>query len=67
MAASPQTDPGQPLVDRQANDKVTVRAVRPSTALKIDGRVEEEVYASSRAKVGRNIIHTPFSQSITSM
>jgi hypothetical protein len=48
VAATPQTDPEQALVGRQANDKVTVRAVRLDTPLKIDGRLEEEVYASPR-------------------
>ena len=33
------------IVERTANDRVTVRAVRLDTPLKVDGRLDEEIYA----------------------
>ncbi len=33
------------VVERTANDRVTVRAVRLNTPLKVDGRLDEEIYA----------------------
>lgn len=45
-AAAPQRGAGPTLVERTANDKVTVRAVRVDRPLRIDGRLDEEVYAS---------------------
>jgi len=45
-AAAPQADSAPTIVERTADDKVTVRAVRVLTPLRIDGRLDEEVYAS---------------------
>ena len=44
--ASAQTNAGPAIVSRTAPDKVTVRAVRLETPLKIDGRLDEAVYES---------------------
>jgi hypothetical protein len=48
-AAAPQTGAGPAIVSRTAADKVTVRAVRVKTPLKIDGRLDEDVYGSVEA------------------
>ena len=45
-AAALQTDSAPTVVERTANDKVTIRAVRVPTPLRIDGRLDEAVYAS---------------------
>jgi len=45
-AAPPQADAAQTIVERTANDKVTVRAVRVASPLRIDGRLDDEVYVS---------------------
>lgn len=49
VAASPQSAFGPAIVDRTAADKVTVRTVRLEKPLRIDGRLDEEVYASLEA------------------
>jgi hypothetical protein len=49
VAASPQSAVGPAMVDRTAADKVTVRTIRLEKPLRIDGRLDEEVYASLEA------------------
>jgi hypothetical protein len=44
--APPQGDTAQTIVERTASDKVTVRAVRVASPLRIDGRLDDEVYVS---------------------
>jgi hypothetical protein len=46
VAADAQTAAGPAIVSRTANDNVTVRAVRVAEPLRIDGRLDEEVYAA---------------------
>ena len=46
LLTAAQTSAGPATVARTAPDKVTVRAVRIDTPLKIDGRLDEQVYAS---------------------
>jgi hypothetical protein len=50
--AASQTAAGPAIVARTAPDNVTVRAVRVNTPLKIDGRLDEEVYGSVEAISG---------------
>ena len=50
--AAPQTAAGPAIVARTAPDKVTVRAVRVDKPLTIDGRLDEDVYASIEAISG---------------
>ena len=50
--AAAQTSAGPAIVSRSAPDKVTVRAVRVDTPLKIDGRLDEDVYGSVEAISG---------------
>jgi hypothetical protein len=45
-AASPQSVFGPAIVDRTAADKVTVRTVRLEKPLRVDGRLDEEVYTT---------------------
>jgi hypothetical protein len=45
-AAEPQAAAGPTIVARTAHDQVAVRAVRLTTPLRIDGRLDESVYAS---------------------
>ena len=47
--ASAQSAAGPAIVERTANDKVTVRSVRLDTPLRVDGRLDEEVYVSVEA------------------
>ena len=47
--AAAQTAAGPAIVNRTAADKVTVRTVRLDTPLRIDGRLDEKVYASVEA------------------
>jgi hypothetical protein len=49
VAASPQSAVGPAMVDRTAEDNVTVRTLRLEKPLRIDGRLDEEVYASLEA------------------
>jgi hypothetical protein len=44
-AAASQDHRGPAIVERTANDEVTIRAFRVDKPLKIDGRLDEEVYA----------------------
>jgi hypothetical protein len=46
VAASPQSGFGPAIVDRTAADKVTVRTVRVQRPLRVDGRLDEEVYTT---------------------
>ena len=46
LLTAAQTSAGPAIVARTAPDKVTVRAVRIDAPLNIDGRLDEEVYAS---------------------
>ena len=50
--AAPQTAAGPAIVARTAPDTVTVRAVRVDKPLTIDGRLDEDVYASIEAISG---------------
>ena len=50
--ASAQTNAGPAIVSRTAPDKVTIRAVRVPSPLKIDGRLDEAVYDSVEAITG---------------
>src|SRR6188474_2484263 len=45
-AASPQSLFGPAIVDRTAADKVTVRTLRLQKPLRVDGRLDEEIYAT---------------------
>jgi uncharacterized protein DUF5916 len=45
-AAEPQAATGPAIIARTANDQVAVRAVRVAAALKIDGRLDESLYAT---------------------
>jgi len=45
-AAEQQAAAGPAILERTANDQVAVRAVRLTTPLKIDGRLDESVYAT---------------------
>jgi hypothetical protein len=45
-AASPQSVSGPAIVDRTAADKVTVRTLRLQKPLRVDGRLDEEIYAT---------------------
>jgi hypothetical protein len=45
VAAAAQTASITSLVERSANDQVTVRAVRVDSPLKIDGRLDEAIYS----------------------
>ncbi len=46
-AAAAQTVAGPAIVARTAPDKVTVRAIRIDTPLKIDGRLDEAIYSAA--------------------
>ena len=46
-AAAAQTGAGPAIVSRTAPDKVTVRAIRIDTPLKIDGRLDEAIYSAA--------------------
>ena len=52
LLAAAQAAVGPAIVSRTAPDKVTVRAVRVDTPLTIDGRLDEEVYATVEAISG---------------
>lgn len=45
-AAGAQTSAGPAIVSRTANDNVTVRAVRLESPLRVDGRLDEDVYGA---------------------
>jgi len=45
-AGDAQTAAGPAIVSRTANDNVTVRAVRVAEPLRIDGQLDEQVYAA---------------------
>jgi hypothetical protein len=49
VPASPQRAVGPAIVDRIAADNVTVRTVRVETPLRIDGRLDEEIYGTVQA------------------
>ena len=52
LLTAAQTSAGPAIVERTAPDRVTVRAVRVATPLKIDGRLDEDVYQSVEAISG---------------
>lgn len=51
-SADAQTAAGPAIVSRTANDNVTVRAVRVTEPLRIDGRLDERVYAGVESITG---------------
>ena len=51
-SAAAQTGAGPAIVSRTANDNVTVRAVRVAEPLRIDGRLDEDVYAAVESITG---------------
>lgn len=51
-SADAQTAAGPAIVSRTANDNVTVRAVRVTEPLRIDGRLDESVYAGVESITG---------------
>ncbi len=51
-SASAQSPAGAAIVSRTANDNVTVRAFRVATPLRIDGRLDEDVYAAVESITG---------------
>ena len=50
--AQAQSSVGPAIISRTANDNVTVRAVRVAAPLRIDGRLDEEVYAAVESITG---------------
>ena len=51
-SAAAQTAAGPAIISRTANDNVTVRAVRVAEPLRIDGRLDEDVYAAVESITG---------------
>lgn len=50
--AQAQSSVGPAIISRTANDNVTVRAVRVAAPLRIDGRLDEDVYAAVESITG---------------